>query len=143
MPSDSDILRAFEEGLDAIKGEPKEKAKTREDLIEQAQENFRSFFEFVPKLDASVKEKIGGDAGVTLDFGDYDEANSKLGAWLIVSPSQADQENLTILIQFQGKRVRIDNPAFKQSSGSTTFDPDNIDQAKRMLADVVLGWFKR
>ncbi len=143
MSIDDDVLAEFEEGLDAIKGSPKAKAKTREDLIEQAQENFGSFFELVPKLDASVKEKMGGNAGVTFDFGDYDEANRKLVAFLIVNPAEAERENLTIPMQFQGKRVRFDNPAFKQSSGSSTFDPITIDQAKRMLASAVLGWLKK
>jgi hypothetical protein len=143
MSIDDDVLAEFEEGLDAIKGSPKAKAKTREDLIEQAQENFGSFFGFVPKLDASVKEKMGGNAGVAFDFGDYDEANSKLGAFLIISPAEAERGNLTIPVQFQGKRVGFDNPAFRQSSGSSTFDPANIDQAKRMLAAAVLGWLKK
>ena len=143
MSIDDDVLAEFEEGLDAIKGSPKAKAKTREDLIEQAQENFGSFFEFVPKLDASVKEKMGGNAGVAFDFGDYDEANSKLGAFVIISPAEAERGNLTIPVQFQGKRVRFDNPAFSQSSGSGLFDPASIEQAKRMLAEAVLGWFKK
>jgi hypothetical protein len=119
-----------------------ENAATK-DLIEQAQENFGSFFELVPKLDASVKEKMGGNAGITFDFGDYDEANSKLGAFLIVSPAETERENLTIPVQFQGKRVRFDDAAFKQSSGSSTFDPATIDQAKRMLASAVLGWLRK
>jgi hypothetical protein len=62
---------------------------------------------------------------------------------LIISPAEAERGNLTIPVQFQGKSVRFDNPAFRQSSGSSTFDPTTIDQAKRMLASAVLGWLKK
>jgi enoyl-CoA hydratase len=31
----------------------------------------------------------------------------------------------------------------QKSSGSSTFDPATIDQAKRMLASAVLGWLKK
>jgi hypothetical protein len=122
MSIDDDVLAEFEEGLDAIKGSPKAKAKTREDLIEQAQENFGSFFKFVPKLDASVKEKMGGNAGVTFDFGDYDEANSKLGAFLIISPAEAERRNLTIPVQFQGKGL-----------GSITPPSGSLREAARLI----------
>ena len=138
---DDDILRLFEQQLDQIKTAPT-KEKTREDLIEQATENFGTFFDFVAKLDVSVKEKMGTSAGVRFDFGDYDENNSKLNAFLIISPPEAERENLTIIVRFQGKRVQFDNPAFRQANGSSTYDPGEINEAKVKLAGVVAGWMK-
>ena len=139
---DDDILRVFEEALDQIKTAPT-KEKTREDLIEQAVENFGTFLDFVTKLDLSVKEKMGTSAGVRFDFGDYDERNSKLNAFLIVSPPEATRENLTVVVRFQSQRVQFDNPAFEHASGSSTYDPGNINEAKVKLAGAVAAWMKK
>jgi hypothetical protein len=142
MGADKEILDRFSLALDDVKSGPAKREKTREDLIEAAQEKFGDLLEFVTKLDIQIREKLGGNAGVVLGFGDFDEERDLLGAFITITPMESDRQNLIILMNFHGDLVQFDNPAFKTVSGSTVYGIENIDDAKAKLAGVVLAWLK-
>jgi|SRR5450631_582884 hypothetical protein len=139
---DQDILAHFKEQLVQSKYAPTVTATTREDFIERAQENFGTFFSFIQSIDEVTKAELGG-GDVTLEFGDYNDSESTLDAFITISPPDASHESLRIGIQFQGKRMQINNSSFKKSSGSQFFDSDDLPDAKERLAGAVLGWMKK
>ena len=142
MAEDDDILAHFKEQLVQSKHAPAIAAKSREDLIERAQENFGSLFTFIQSVDEATKAELGGGA-VTLEFGDYDASASTLDAFITISPPDASYENLRIGVQFQGRRIQVHNSAFQKDSGSRVFGPEEIGDVKVRLADAVVGWLKK
>jgi hypothetical protein len=139
---DDDILAHFKEQLVQSKHAPAIAAKSREDFIERAQENFGSLFTFVQSVDEATKAELGGGA-VTLEFGDYNASASTLDAFITISPPDASHETLKIGVQFQGKRIQIHNSAFQKGSGSRVFGPEELGDVKARLADAVVGWLKK
>ncbi len=142
MAEDDDILAHFKEQLVQSKHAPVTAAKSREDFIERAQENFGSLFTFIQSVDEATKAELGGGA-VTLEFGDYNAPASTLDAFITISPLDASHENLKIGVQFQGKRIQIHNSAFQKGSGSRVFGPEELADVKARLADAVVGWLKK
>jgi hypothetical protein len=139
---DDDILAHFKEQLVQSKHAPAIAAKSREDLIERAQENFGSLFSFIQSVDEATKAELGGGA-VTLEFGDYNASASTLDAFITISPPDASYENLKIGVQFQGRRIQVHNSAFQKDSGSRVFGPEELGDVKVRLADAVVGWLKK
>jgi hypothetical protein len=139
---DDDILAHFKEQLVQSKHAPAIAAKSREDLIERAQENFGSLFTFIQSVDEATKAELGGGA-VTLEFGDYNASASTLDAFITISPPDASYENLKIGVQFQGRRIQVHNSAFQKDSGSRVFGPEELGDVKVRLADAVVGWLKK
>jgi hypothetical protein len=139
---DDDILAHFKEQLVQSKHAPAIAAKSREDLIERAQENFGSLFTFIQSVDEATKAELGGGA-VTLEFGDYNASASTLDAFITISPPDASYENLKIGVQFQGRRIQVHNSAFQNDSGSRVFGPEELGDVKVRLADAVVGWLKK
>jgi hypothetical protein len=139
---DDDILAHFKEQLVQSKHAPGIAAKSREDLIERAQENFGSLFTFIQSVDEATKAELGGGA-VTLEFGDYNASASTLDAFITISPPDASYENLKIGVQFQGRRIQVHNSAFQKDSGSRVFGPEELGDVKVRLADAVVGWLKK
>jgi len=142
MAEDDEILAHFKEQLVQSKHTPAIAAKSREDLIERAQENFGSLFTFIQSVDEATKAELGGGA-VTLEFGDYNAAASTLDAFITISPPDASYENLKIGVQFQGRRIQVHNSAFQKDSGSRVFGPEELGDVKVRLADAVVGWLKK
>lgn len=142
MAEDDEILAHFKEQLVQSKHAPAIAAKSREDLIERAQENFGSLFTFIQSVDEATKAELGGGA-VTLEFGDYNAAASTLDAFITISPPDASYENLKIGVQFQGRRIQVHNSAFQKDSGSRVFGPEELGDVKVRLADAVVGWLKK
>ena len=139
---DDDILAHFKEQLVQSKHAPAIAAKSREDLIERAQENFGSLFTFIQSVDEATKAELGGGA-VTLEFGDYNASASTLDAFITISPPDASHESLKIGVQFQGRRIQVHNSAFQKDSGSRVFGPEELGDVKVRLADAVVGWLKK
>jgi hypothetical protein len=142
MAEDDDILAHFKEQLVQSKHAPAIAAKSREDLIERAQENFGSLFTFIQSVDEATKAELGGGA-VTLEFGDYNASASTLDAFITISPPDASHESLKIGVQFQGRRIQVHNSAFQKDSGSRVFGPEELGDVKVRLADAVIGWLKK
>jgi hypothetical protein len=142
MAEDDDILAHFKEQLVQSKHAPAIAAKSREDLIERAQENFGSLFTFIQSVDEATKAELGGGA-VTLEFGDYNASASTLDAFITISPPDASHESLKIGVQFQGRRIQVHNSAFQKDSGSRVFGPEELGDVKVRLADAVVGWLKK
>ena len=142
MAEDDDILAHFKEQLVQSKHAPAIAAKSREDLIERAQENFGSLFTFIQSVDEATKAELGGGA-VTLEFGDYNASASTLDAFITISPPDASYENLKIGVQFQGRRIQVHNSAFQKDCGSRVFGLEEHGDVKVRLADAVVGWLKK
>jgi hypothetical protein len=134
MANDDEILKRFREAMIAEPAAPKQ-TFSREDLIERAQEAFKSFFDFVEELNRTVSETAGGEASVVLDFGDFNERNGILDAFLIVKPSRSNQTNSTLMVRFQGSRMFFEHPTLWRQNGSHAYDAtaSDIEEAKNKL----------
>lgn len=111
-----------------------------EKLVADAQQKFGSFFRWVSFLDDMIKKDIGPEYGLIVNNRDVSVAEQKVSGTLDVS--RRFKEPMAIPFDIQDETISFSHPKFERenkatSQKSSAFDLSTIDDANRILGDVV------
>jgi len=111
-----------------------------EKLITDVQQTFSSFFRWVSFLNDSIKKDIGPEFGVFVNNPEINAAEQRVSATLDVT--RRFKEPMSIPFEIQGQTLTITHPKFERENKltgkkSNTFDLSTVDDANRILGDVV------
>jgi len=111
-----------------------------EKLIADVQQTFSSFFRWISFLNDSIKKDIGPEFGVFVNNPEINAAEQKVSATLDVT--RRFKEPMSIPFEIQGQTLTITHPKFERENKltgkkSSTFDLSTVDDANRILGDVV------
>lgn len=111
-----------------------------EKLIADAQQKFGGFFRWVSFLDDMIKKDIGPDYGLIVNYSEDSVAEQKVSGTLDVS--RRFKEPMAIPFHIQGETITFSHLKFERENKATgekssAFDLSTIDDANRILGDVI------
>lgn len=111
-----------------------------EKLISDAQQKFSSFFRWVSFLNDSIKKDIGPEYGLIVNNPEVNVAEQKVSGTL--DASRRFKEPMSIPFEIAGDRLSVFHLKFeredkKTGKKSSDFDLSTIDDANRILGDVI------
>lgn len=109
-------------------------------LIQEALENFASFFRWVGILNDMIQKDIGPKFGLSVNAPQVSPAERKISATL--DASRPGKAALSIPFVIAGERISFDHPKFALTNKLTgeknsDFTTKAADDVNRILADVV------
>jgi hypothetical protein len=111
-----------------------------EQLIAEAQQKFGSFFRWVSFLNESIKKDIGPEYGLIVNNPEVSVAEHKVSGTL--DASRRFKEPISIPFEIVGDRLTITHAKFERADKltgvkSSNFDVSTVDDANRILGDVI------
>ncbi len=120
-------------------------SEAEEKLIAEAQQKFGSFFRWVSFLNDMIKKDIGPEYGLVVNHREVSVAERKVSGTLDVS--RRYKEPMAIPFDIDGETIAFSHLKFVRENKATgqkssVFDLSTIDDANRILGDVIQDYIR-